>query len=1157
MKCNVCGSSAFIDMNTRKKVRCAECGSLERTRLLWMYLQKIEIGPSARVLHLAPERGLYARFREMCGEGNYVSADINPARYGFAKECRKLDLCDLDGEPDCHYDLIVHSHVLEHVPCNIAYTLFHLHRMLKPEGLHVCVIPFMPGRYDECFEAIGADDRTRRFGQFDHVRRFGAADIPAHLGSLLTLPANFDATDDFPPEELLEANITESHWRGFHISTVLRLRREDMKLLSRSSGCGDSVQAASTGMPPRPAEAREVSEIPGPWCPGWHMLAGTGLCSGARLRLMCITEEGKGEPSVLPLGIASPTGTICAFVLLRHPATQLQVKTDGKLMESRVRLRFSRIGRIRALIGLLVRARIGPLSLLTLSMAGGTRFVGAALFDRYECHLSGTIEDSADAAVMTLRPKAWLASVALRLVPSRSLKPWPADSTATWESTGNDPSFRLCVGDRPMRLNKGWYRIRLRLDAVAGQIAAPALYPDYGDGYAHGDMIQLPEPDEAGRIDAIVLLKHQVQSLRFDPTNCPGRFLLRQASLAGQTRFSALMRMLLAISRQAHRPWRDALRLAAGFLRATVARGLSAAADELYSRQPGRCRPASGNYAQWLKKYDAGLGTDAYAERHGALHRRPKISILLPVYGTPERWLRRCLESVLRQACPRWELCVADDASTAPHVRRLLEEYARRDPRVRVVFRTENGHISEASNSALALATGDFIGLLDHDDELRPHALLEMAEAIAAHPQADLLYSDEDKIDAEGTRFQPNFKPDWNYDLLLSQNYVCHFTVIRTELVRAVGGFRKGFEGSQDHDLFLRCIERSSPERIHHVPKVLYHWRAIEGSTALARGAKDYAANAGQRAVSEHLQRVGAKASVELLPHGHYRVRWQLPEPAPRVSLIVPTRDRASLLRACVESVLRETDYPDFEVLVVDNQSTDPEAVVYLAELAHRPQVRVLRYPHPFNYSAINNWAAVQAAGSVLCLLNNDIEVIESGWLREMVAQVSRPDIGAVGAMLYYPDRTIQHAGVILGIGGIANHAFQHQPAGSPGFCARALVAQNLSAVTGACLVVRRAVFDEVGGFDERLAVAFNDIDLCLRIREAGYRNLWTPFAELVHHESVSRGADDTPEKRARFESEVALMQARWGDLLLDDPAYNPNLTLEATDFGCAFPPRR
>jgi GT2 family glycosyltransferase len=489
-------------------------------------------------------------------------------------------------------------------------------------------------------------------------------------------------------------------------------------------------------------------------------------------------------------------------------------------------------------------------------------------------------------------------------------------------------------------------------------------------------------------------------------------------------------------------------------------------------------------------------------------------------------------------------------------VRRVLDEYARRDPRIRFVVRDANGHISEASNSALALATGEFVGLLDHDDELRPHALLEMAEAIAAQPDVALLYSDEDKIDADGRRFNPYFKPDWNPDLLLSQNYVCHFAVLRTALVRAVGGFRAGFEGSQDHDLFLRCTERLSDTQIRHVPKVLYHWRAIEGSTALVREAKDYASAAGLRAVAEHLQRCGQDAVADELPHGHFRVRWRLPAEAPRVSIVVPTRDRVQLLRTCIDSLRARTTYPDYELVVVDNQSTDPETLEYLDALRQQEWSRVLRYDAPFNYSAINNWAAAQSSSPLLCLLNNDIEVIEPGWLEEMAGHAIRPDVGAVGAMLVYPDRTIQHAGVILGIGGVANHAYVGLPLGYPGHGGRALVAQNLSAVTGACLMVRRALYETVGGLDENLQVAFNDIDFCLRLREAGYRNVWTPFATLCHHESASRGRDDTDEKRERFVSEVTRMQERWGDLLRHDPAYNPNLTLDDTGFQLAFPPR-
>ncbi|WP_262378637.1 glycosyltransferase family 2 protein [Luteimonas viscosa] len=585
---------------------------------------------------------------------------------------------------------------------------------------------------------------------------------------------------------------------------------------------------------------------------------------------------------------------------------------------------------------------------------------------------------------------------------------------------------------------------------------------------------------------------------------------------------------------------------------------MSGAADALLRRYNLRHDLRPDAYAAWVRHFDSFDGSDLAALRSRAdtLGRVVEFSVLVPVYNTPEQWLRRCIESVLAQAYPHWQLCLADDASSDPAVSRVLEEYAAKDPRVRVVRRERNGHIARASNTALEMATGAYVALLDHDDELRPHALLEMAQAIAGDPALDLLYSDEDKLDGDGQRFDPYFKPDWDPDLLRSQNYVCHLSVIRTSLVRAVGGFRPGFEGSQDHDLVLRCSERIDPARIRHIPKVLYHWRAIEGSTALTRDAKDYAAAAGVRAVDEHLRRCHPGARAEELSHGHYRVRWPLPEAAPKVSLLVPTRDRANLLRTCVESIFERTDYPDFEVVVIDNQSSEPDALQYLAELDRRDRVRVLRFDAPFNYSAINNWAAGQCDGAVLGLVNNDIEVLSREWLSEMVSHAVRPGIGAVGAMLYYPDDTIQHAGVVLGVHGVAAHAYCGMPRGYPGHGGRVRVAQRLSAVTGACLVVRRSVFEQVGGLDESLQVAFNDIDFCLRVREAGYRNLWTPFAELYHHESASRGSEDTEEKRARFVGEVEAMLHRWSPQLRCDPAYNPNLSLSGLNSEYAFPPR-
>jgi GT2 family glycosyltransferase len=454
------------------------------------------------------------------------------------------------------------------------------------------------------------------------------------------------------------------------------------------------------------------------------------------------------------------------------------------------------------------------------------------------------------------------------------------------------------------------------------------------------------------------------------------------------------------------------------------------------------------------------------------------------------------------------------------------------------------------------MARGEFVGLLDHDDELRPHALTEMARRIVAEPDVRMLYSDEDKIDAAGRRFQPYFKPDWNPDLLLGQNYLCHFSVLQTELARAAGGFRKGFEGSQDHDLLLRCSERLRPEQIRHVPRVLYHWRAIEGSTALHRDAKDYAGDAGARAVAEHLQRRGADARVEQLPHGHYRVHWPLPEPAPRVTLVIPTRDRIDLLRTCIDSIVERTDYPDYRILVVDNGSVEPESLEYFAGLQRSGRAAVMRDDQPFNYARLNNAAVAACDGELVALVNNDIEVISPDWLREMASQALRPEIGAVGAMLYYPDDTVQHAGVILGLGGVANHAYIRQRRGCPGHGGRAKVVQSLSAVTGACLVVRRATYLDAGGLDERLQVAFNDVDFCLRLRERGLHNLWTPFAELYHHESATRGREDSAEKLRRFHDEVRLMEQRWGDTLVVDPAYNPNLTLDGFNFELAFPPR-
>jgi glycosyltransferase involved in cell wall biosynthesis len=562
-------------------------------------------------------------------------------------------------------------------------------------------------------------------------------------------------------------------------------------------------------------------------------------------------------------------------------------------------------------------------------------------------------------------------------------------------------------------------------------------------------------------------------------------------------------------------------------------------------------------YEKWCNQHEALEPSDlrAIQDHIAAFVARPVISVVMPVFDPPEGLLEKAIRSVLEQVYPHWELCIADDASTQPHVREVLGRYSAKDPRIRVTYRKSNGHICEATNSAVDMAAGEFIAFFDHDDLLSPLALYEVAAEVEAHPGAQIIYSDEDKIDVEDRRFDPYFKPDWNPDLNHGQNYTSHLSVYRTELVRSLGGFRKGFEGSQDWDLILRAVERIPPSSIRHIPKLLYHWRAVPGSTAFQLTEKSYPAEAARMALEDHFKRLGQPVEILPVPGDHWRIKYPLPAPPPFVSLIIPTRNAVKLLRQAVQTVLQKTDYPGFEVIIIDNGSDDPETLAFLAQIqGDDPRVRVLAYGEPFNYSAINNRAVHEARGEIIGLLNNDLEVIDPGWLSEMVGHAVRDGIGAVGAMLYYPMNTVQHAGVVLGLGGVAGHPFKEFPRGDQGQKNRLRLAQNYSAVTAACLIMRKERFLEVGGLNEKdLPIAFNDVDLCCKLLKAGYRNLWTPHAEFYHHESATRGVEDTPEKKARFQAEIDYMMNTWADLLMADPAYNPNLTLVGEDFSPAY----
>lgn len=524
------------------------------------------------------------------------------------------------------------------------------------------------------------------------------------------------------------------------------------------------------------------------------------------------------------------------------------------------------------------------------------------------------------------------------------------------------------------------------------------------------------------------------------------------------------------------------------------------------------------------------------------------ISIVMPVYNVDPLWLKSAIASVKRQVYSNWELCVADDASTNPGVRHVLEEESRLDGRIKVIYLPRNQGIVGASTAALSLSEGEYVGLLDHDDELTPTALWEVVRHIHTAPEVDLIYSDECILEADGRKTEPFFKPDFSPDLLLSMNYIGHFSVFRRSLLDKVGGFRDGFEGSQDYDLVLRVSEQA--KHITHIPDILYLWRRIPGSTSGDALAKPYAYESAASALKEAITRRSWPGTVQTIAPGRYHVHYALQE-RPLVSIIIPTRDKEALLRRCIESIRRKSTYPNYEILIVDNQSHDPASLAYLNDLAGERACRVLKYDAPFNWSGVNNFAAREANGDYLLFLNNDMEVLTPGWMEEMLGHAQRPEVGAVGAKLLLPDDTIQHAGVIVGQGGIAGHAFYGCPAHRASYMDYTEVTRNVSAVTGACLLTRRAVFDAMNGFSESLPVGYNDVDYCLKAVDAGYFVVWTPHSILYHYESASRGKLQ-PEKDAQE------FLRHWIDFIKKgDPFFNKNLDLDCVQYRVALPKNR
>ncbi len=597
-------------------------------------------------------------------------------------------------------------------------------------------------------------------------------------------------------------------------------------------------------------------------------------------------------------------------------------------------------------------------------------------------------------------------------------------------------------------------------------------------------------------------------------------------------------------------PLQYAMGKAEDALRYLARNGFAATVYKIRSKLGGH---EPNSYENWLKKYDV-TAEELERERQERFSHAPKFSVVVPVYKTNPVFLREMIASILSQTYENWELCLAwaqaADADSDGKLEAILKEYADRDARIRYTVLPENRGISGNTNAAVDMASGDYLVLADHDDIVPANALYEFAAAVNKDRAVDVLYSDEDKISMDGRkRFEPHFKPDYNPDLLCSVNYICHLFAVRRDVAGAAGVFDSAYDGAQDLDFILRCCECA--KKICHVPKILYHWRCHMDSTAQNPESKRYAFEAGRAAVEAHYRRLGIPARVEhgMFP-GMYRTVYQWDE-EPLVSVVIPNKDHSADLAKCMDSIFEKSAYRNLEFVIVENNSTEPETFAYYDRLREEYEnVRVVTYEGAFNYSKINNFGVSCAKGEYLLLLNNDTEMIDGSCIGELLGFCMREDVGIVGAKLLYADETIQHAGVVLGFGGTAGHAFIGKQRYDTGYAGRILCAQDCSAVTAACMMVKRRVYEQVGGLTEELAVAFNDIDFCLKVRETGKLVVYNPRAELFHYESKSRGLEDSPEKVERFNGEVEILLSRWrGRIEQGDPYYNPNLTLDNSDF--------
>ncbi len=726
------------------------------------------------------------------------------------------------------------------------------------------------------------------------------------------------------------------------------------------------------------------------------------------------------------------------------------------------------------------------------------------------------------------------------LTPVRSIVP---DARHQYRAIDNDPQFRT---SNQYCFSSGWYRLTLRLYLSNGF----GVFEVFPSGHPIG-RFTAPVRSNTTHVFFIFLTEPN-DYIRVDPVDRPCGFdiiqfdLIRLSNTPTAENFNDSLHSIPQLYKFPESDQSDNECIDTQIASAIYFQKLQKSANYLYE-QFAYIRWIEFVERPWRKKTE----TAAISKNRLAGKETPIISIVMPVFNTPKNYLSLAIESVIAQSYPYFELCIVDDNSSVDHTKTTISHYAAKDDRIKVTYRNENGHISRATNTGISMAQGKYVAFMDHDDILDEHALYSCIEAFDANPDAALVYSDEDFIDEFGNRNNPHFKSDWNPDLLTSHNYITHFAAVNREKLSNELYFDPICDGAQDYDFFLRVTSSIRPEQIVHIPRILYHWRAHPDSTASDGKAKSYTERAGALALKKFCEKKQISAEVLHLGENAFHLQRAIDKMTrPLVSIIIPNKDQSQLLKKCIDSIFLKTSYDRFEILIVENNSIDSATFTLYRDLKNKhSNISIIYSPLDFNWSRLNNVGAQESSGEILLFLNNDIEVVNGDWLNEIVAQCLRHEIGCVGALLLYPDFRIQHAGLILSLGGLAGVSHKMRDYSDPGYFRRATLTQNLSAVTGACLAVRREVFDAAGNFSEDFPIAFNDVDFCLKVRSLGLLNLYTPHAILIHHESVSRGYEITAEKQFRIHMEKLRMQKKWANQLRFDPYYNPNLTTDKEDF--------